>query len=567
MRLRRPPQFSASALALGGLLLSTGLFVTPAGAATNLTIDFEGYTLGDVNGQSGWGSAVSNSPTTGAVVPTPAGSPAETATQVLQASRVAANTGVNNGLNSPTIDGAGESGTLNGGVDTGGRNRFTASLWFATPATPIVSNDPLATFLQLNPSFKNPGATTANRYGVVGLRNQNGVLSLFSSYPTPTTPMTPTGQVIAGSLSLAWGQWYRVDYDMRFFDGLTAENFPNDTLGLRVTAVGGAEVGTICSSSYEAGYSPGTYGGGAGARAVNGFDFLSRSGPDGVVGYVDKLSMETSAESIDTAPGVCTIDATDDSFGETGGNVLTNDTFDGDPINPASVTLTLTGDGGLNGATLDPDGALNVPAAAAPGSYTLNYQVCQKSNPANCDTATITVSILDPTADSDNDGLTDAQEAALGTDPNNPDTDGDRLKDGDEVNTPQSMNVRVAKGKKNRKKRQILSQTFTTDPTKKDTDGDGLDDGQEVLGVEVNQKIRQKNKKRLIATYFSNPTKLDTDGDGIVDAAEVGGFNTRSGFCRPNPADVDTDWAGKGDGVELAREKGAPQNPCIPDSV
>lgn len=35
--------------------------------------------------------------------------------------------------------------------------------------------------------------------------------------------------------------------------------------------------------------------------------------------------------------------------------------------------------------------------------------------------------------DSDNDGLTSAQEAQYGTDPNNPDTDGDGFKDGDEV--------------------------------------------------------------------------------------------------------------------------------------
>ncbi len=38
-----------------------------------------------------------------------------------------------------------------------------------------------------------------------------------------------------------------------------------------------------------------------------------------------------------------------------------------------------------------------------------------------------------PSADSDEDGLTDAEEANLGTDPNNPDTDGGGVNDGDEV--------------------------------------------------------------------------------------------------------------------------------------
>jgi hypothetical protein len=57
--------------------------------------------------------------------------------------------------------------------------------------------------------------------------------------------------------------------------------------------------------------------------------------------------------------------------------------------------------------------------------------------------------------DSDGDGLTDAEEADAGTDPEVEDTDGDRLMDGDEP----------ANG---------------TDPTAYDTDGDGYADGDEV---------------------------------------------------------------------------------------
>jgi len=60
----------------------------------------------------------------------------------------------------------------------------------------------------------------------------------------------------------------------------------------------------------------------------------------------------------------------------------------------------------------------------------------------------------DPDRDSDGDGLSDAAEFALGTDPVSPDTDGDGLSDADEL----------ASG---------------TNPLDPDTDGDGLPDGEE----------------------------------------------------------------------------------------
>ena len=56
--------------------------------------------------------------------------------------------------------------------------------------------------------------------------------------------------------------------------------------------------------------------------------------------------------------------------------------------------------------------------------------------------------------DSDGDGLTDTQEAELGTDPNDMDSDADGLTDGVEVE-------------------------LGTSPTSADTDGDGYTDGEE----------------------------------------------------------------------------------------
>ncbi len=80
--------------------------------------------------------------------------------------------------------------------------------------------------------------------------------------------------------------------------------------------------------------------------------------------------------------------------------------------------------------------------------------------------------------DQDGDGLSDPDEADLGTDPTRPDTDSDGLIDGVEA-------------------------VLGSDPLASDTDGDGLSDGREVN------------------TAQSDPTKADTDGDGFQDGAEV----------------------------------------------
>ncbi len=112
------------------------------------------------------------------------------------------------------------------------------------------------------------------------------------------------------------------------------------------------------------------------------------------------------------------------------------------------------------------------------------------------------------THDADHDGLTDDEEAELGTDPNNRDSDGDGLSDGDEVE-------------------------FGTDPDNPDTDGDGLTDSYELV-------------------HGSDPTRSDTDGDGLNDAEEVA--------AGTDPALADTDGDGLDDPTEL--ELGTdPNNP------
>jgi hypothetical protein len=67
---------------------------------------------------------------------------------------------------------------------------------------------------------------------------------------------------------------------------------------------------------------------------------------------------------------------------------------------------------------------------------TLNKNECGSSSCPiikNENNASSSNNIIDPNLDTDNDSLSDIDEAKYGTDPNNPDTDGDGYKDGDEV--------------------------------------------------------------------------------------------------------------------------------------
>jgi len=81
--------------------------------------------------------------------------------------------------------------------------------------------------------------------------------------------------------------------------------------------------------------------------------------------------------------------------------------------------------------------------------------------------------------DSDGDGLPDAEEQRIGTDPNDPDTDRDGLSDGEEV------------------------LVYKTDPLNPDTDYDILKDGPEVHA------------------HRTNPLAPDTDEGGVRDGHEV----------------------------------------------
>jgi hypothetical protein len=198
---------------------------------------------------------------------------------------------------------------------------------------------------------------------------------------------------------------------------------------------------------------------------------------------------------------------------------MTVDSFDGAACTLVTedfaVTVAGTGQAEpltLDDATLD-DGVFtwaSLPLAASP------YTVAETRLPAGYDNATVVgapinpetgaavvelspdnsvvgltiynfQAVAAPPVDTDGDGLTDEEEAALGTDPLDPadpaapepvDSDGDGLTDEEEL-------------------------AIGTDPALFDSDGDGIGDASE------------------FPTYGTNPLLIDTDGDGIDDGTEV----------------------------------------------
>ncbi|MBN1283497.1 MAG: hypothetical protein JXA24_06995 [Proteobacteria bacterium] len=117
--------------------------------------------------------------------------------------------------------------------------------------------------------------------------------------------------------------------------------------------------------------------------------------------------------------------------------------------------------------------------------------------------------------DSDSDGLSDLHEMMLGTDPYNPDTDGDGVWDG------------IEDGNRNGVYEPHLGETNALNS---DTDGDSLTDGYELR-------------------YGTDPTNIDTDGDcvpdGIEDANRNGVYDVGA---ETNALSWDTDGDGLPDG-------------------
>ena len=103
--------------------------------------------------------------------------------------------------------------------------------------------------------------------------------------------------------------------------------------------------------------------------------------------------------------------------------------------------------------------------------------------------------------DMDGDGIADSVEAAFGFDPENPDTDGNGISDGDEDLDGDGLNNRI-------------ELALELDPRETDSDFDGIPDGEE-----------DSDRDSLVNTeelaLITNPILHDSDGDGWNDENEI----------------------------------------------
>lgn len=104
--------------------------------------------------------------------------------------------------------------------------------------------------------------------------------------------------------------------------------------------------------------------------------------------------------------GVGTLAANNDALGPVdgitggtvGGNVLANDTLNGNAVTAGQVVLTPINAGPV---TIASDGSVSLALNTAAGSYLAGYQLCETLNPSHCVTAQVTVAVATLVADDD----------------------------------------------------------------------------------------------------------------------------------------------------------------------
>ncbi|RKH40011.1 hypothetical protein D7Y23_35435 [Corallococcus sp. AB050B] len=239
--------------------------------------------------------------------------------------------------------------------------------------------------------------------------------------------------------------------------------------------------------------------------------------------------------------------------------IVPNVTVSGTSANATSVTVTFQG---TNYGPIPVDASGNwsqaLPGPLADGTYTVTAVSTNGTTNSTTATSTFIINLGNP-VDTDKDGLTDDEEIALGTDPNNPDTDGDGIPDGIEVKVggtdpldDDSDDDGILDGNED-KDHDGMVDADETDPNNADTDGDGLTDGVE-LGLSEPQGD-DTDPSEFVAdkdpSTKTNPLDDDSDDDGLTDGNEDINHDGKVDPTETDPNKLDTDGDGLTDGLEL----------------
>ncbi|SDR03624.1 T9SS type B sorting domain-containing protein [Flagellimonas zhangzhouensis] len=114
------------------------------------------------------------------------------------------------------------------------------------------------------------------------------------------------------------------------------------------------------------------------------------------IANVDNCDTATVTVTVEEGMGGNVIDAVEDSYVSNGegdiaeSDVLSNDTLNGEPVSLENVILSSTPTDAL---TINEDGSITVATGTVPGTYTIDYTICEIANVDNCDTATVTVTV------------------------------------------------------------------------------------------------------------------------------------------------------------------------------
>ena len=229
----------------------------------------------------------------------------------------------------------------------------------------------------------------------------------------------------------------------------------------------------------------------------------------------------------------------------------TPDYLDPDDDGDAIPTATEVAEGATYGNDIDGVGGPNWLDTDADGdglgdSIEGHYDVDNDGIPAYLDPD----ETIDPNADDDNDGLTNAEEIAIGTDYLNPDSDGDNISDGDEVG-PDPNNPLNTDG------------TGEIDAFDTDSDDDGILDIDEAGDDDLDTPAVDSDNDGM-----PDYRDTDSDGDGVDDSIDN---------CRvdenADQADLDGDLDGDlcdedadNDGLTNDEETALNLDPLDPDS-